>query len=77
MFKYFYFNTGDNIAFIYPDFETALLGKFQDGVMIAAKPTNIIAERCKNGVKELKFAKPKKNAPIFKYQRPTHLRSYF
>ena len=44
--------------------------------MIAAKPTNIIAERCKNGVKELKFAKPKKNAPTFKYQRPTHLRFY-
>ena len=67
-------NIGENIAFIYPDFETALLGNFQNGVMIAAKPTKILAERCRNGVKELKFAQPKENAPTFKYERPTHLR---
>ena len=42
--------------------------------MIAAKPTKILAERCKNGIKELKFAQPKENAPTFKYERPTHLR---
>ena len=62
------------MAFIYPDFETVLLGKFQNGVMIAAKPTTILAERCKNGIKELKFAKPMENAPTFKYERPTHLK---
>ena len=65
---------GDNIAFIYPDFETVLLGTFQNGVMIAAKPTTILAERCKNGIKELKFAKPKENAPTFKYERPTDIK---
>ena len=65
---------GDNIAFIYPDFETVLLGNFQNGVMIAAKPTKILAERCNNGIKELKFAKPKKNAPTFKYERPTDIK---
>ena len=42
--------------------------------MIAAKPTKILAERCKNGIKELKFAKPKENAPTFKYERPTHIK---
>ena len=42
--------------------------------MIAAKPTKILAERCKNGIKELKFAKPEENATTFKYERPTHLR---
>ena len=67
-------NIGENIAFIYPDFETVLLGNFQNGVMIAAKPTKILAERCKNGIKELKFAQPKENAPTFIYEKPTHLR---
>ena len=66
--------TGENIAFIYPDFETALLGKFENGVMIAAKPTRIAAERCNNGIKELKFSEPKENAPTLKYERPTNLR---
>ena len=42
--------------------------------MIAAKPTRIAAERCYNGIKELKFYEPKKNAPILKYERPTNLR---
>jgi hypothetical protein len=65
------FLIGDNIAFIYPDFETALIGEFVNKVMISAKPTKIVAERCKDGIKELKFAKPKKNAPIFKYERPS------
>ena len=36
---------------------------------MAAKPVKIVAERCKNGIKQLKFAKPAKDAPIFKYQR--------
>jgi hypothetical protein len=48
-----------------------LLGKFVDGVMISAKPTKIVAERCKSGIKQLKFAKPKKNAPVLKYERPS------
>ena len=69
-----FLNIGENIAFIYPDFETVLLGNFQNGIMIAAKPTKILAERCKNGIKELKFAKPEENTPTFKYERPTHLR---
>jgi len=65
---------GERIAFIYPDFETALLGKFQNGTMIAAKPTKIIGERCWKGLKKLKFARPRKSAPVLKYQRPNHIR---
>ena len=42
--------------------------------MLAAKPTRIVAERCKSGVKHVKFAKPKKDAPILKFQRPNFLR---
>ena len=42
--------------------------------MIAAKPTKIVAEKCKNGIKILKFAKPAKDAPVLKYQRPDFIR---
>ena len=69
----FFLILGDSIAFIYPDFELALKGTFLNGTMMAAKPAKIVAERCKNGIKQLKFAKPAKNAPIFKYQRHVSL----
>ena len=38
--------TGDQIAFIYPDLETALVGRFVDGVMVCFK-TNCIGEHLK------------------------------
>ena len=69
----YFLTSGDSIAFIYPDFELALKGTFLNGTMMAAKPAKIVAERCKNGIKQLKFAKPAKNAPIFKYQRQVTL----
>ena len=51
--------TGDNIAFIYPDYETALVGKFRSGVMEAAWKTKVIGERCNaNGIKEVLFEDP-------------------
>ena len=74
MFLIFSKSAGNQIAFIYPDFETVLRGEFINGTMMAAKPTKIVAERCKNGIKQLKFAKPAKDAPILKYQRPNFLR---
>ena len=33
--------TGDEIAFMYPDLETALFGTFQSGVMISARPARL------------------------------------
>ena len=48
--------TGDNIAYIYPDLETVLIGKFKTGIMISAKETTITRIRCKNGLVELDFA---------------------
>ena len=37
--------TGDNIAYIYSDLKTALVGTFNDSVMIAARETKIIGYR--------------------------------
>ena len=50
------------------------MGKFDNGKMIAAKPTRIAAERCNNNIKELKFSEPKENTPTLKYERPTNIR---
>ena len=51
--------------------ETVLVGRFENGTMIAAKLSKIIGERCHRGIKEIKVAKPKSWGPIFKYSRPT------
>ena len=54
--------------------ETVLVGRFENETMIAAKESKIIRERCNKGIKEIKVAKPKKDKPTFKYERPTRLR---
>ena len=54
--------------------ETVLVGKFNDGIMVAAKPSKILAERCHKGIKEIRVAKPKIDAPILTFKRPDRLR---
>ena len=54
--------------------KTVLFGQFENGTMIAAKESKVIAERCHQGMKEIRVGKPKQNAPIFKYTRPTRTR---
>ena len=66
--------SGNNIVFIYPDMKTVLIGRFDKRRMIAAKPSKILAERCNKGIKEIKVAKPKEDAPILTYSRPNRLR---
>ena len=34
--------TGDNIAYIYPDYQTALLGTFENGVLIEARQSEVV-----------------------------------
>ena len=54
--------------------ETVLVGRFENETMISAKPSNVIAERCNRGMKEILIAKPKSNTAIFRYSRPTRIR---
>lgn len=42
--------TGNRIAFIYPDLVTALVGKFNNGVLVSAVPGKIVAVSKVNGV---------------------------
>ena len=54
--------------------KTALIGKFKDGVMIEGKPTKVIAERCNDGIKEIKVDQPKMDSPDFSFKRNTRIR---
>ena len=60
------------MVFIYPDLKTVLVGQFKNGIMIHSRPAKIIAERCNDGIKEIKISKIKSDAPTFKYRRPTN-----
>ena len=54
------------------------MGKFQDGVMLEGISTIIVAERCNDGIKEIKLSKrnevDKKDLPIFRFYRNTRVR---
>ena len=44
--------SGDNIAFIYPDFKTAFVGVFENGVMISAKAASVEDIEIVDGIAE-------------------------
>ncbi len=69
--------SGDKIAYIYPDGETAFLGKFQDRVMKKAKAVNVLKYGCDDSdttgmfvVKE--FSDPVSDQEFF-YEPPTNI----
>jgi hypothetical protein len=41
---------GEHLASIYPDMETALLGKFEDFVMKSARETEVKEAKCDQGL---------------------------
>lgn len=64
--------TGDNMSFIYPDMETALVGKFEDFVMKRAHEANVLDAKCdQDGLIIIsKFANL--SGPVFYYEAPTN-----
>ena len=52
---------------------TVLVGQFKDGIMTEGRPAKIIAERCNDGIKEIKVSMPTYDAPTFKYGRTTRI----
>ena len=53
--------------------KTVLVGKFEDGIMLSGKPAKIVAERCNDGIKEIKLSSVQPDVPEFKYSRPTRV----
>ena len=64
--------TGDNIAYIYPDYITALVGKFEDKIMKAAREAKITQVSCQDGLIQAKFSQPDEGSAIFFYDPPSN-----
>jgi hypothetical protein len=65
--------TGDNIAYVYPDYKTVLYGTFEDKYMKSALKTEITEVQCKDGLLQLDFSVPDPNSQEFKYDPPSNI----
>ena len=70
------FINGDKVVYLYPDFETVLVGQFLNETMISAQQARLKAFKCQNGIMRIKVSKPKKNVPIFRYSPSSPFRIY-
>ena len=67
--------TGDRISYVYPDMETELLGRFEDGIMRDAQESNIEAINVdKNGLWKVQTHAPTKpKSAHFYYEPPSNI----
>ena len=65
--------TEKEMIFIYPDMKTVLIGQFENGLLMQGKPAKIVAERCNDGIKEIKVSAIIPDSPTFKYSRPNRI----
>jgi len=54
--------------------KTVITGKFRNSVLIEGKQAKIVAERCRNGMKEILISSPNQNKPALSFKRNNHLR---
>ena len=64
--------TGDRIAFIYPDMETAFFGTFENFVMKDAKEAEVKSLHCEDGLVAVKDFEVKSGGPTFFFDPPTN-----
>ena len=62
--------TGDDIAYIYPDMELAIVGRFKNGLLVAGRESKVIGVRCNRGIMEVDFAEPR--GPVYHYEPATN-----
>lgn len=55
---------------------TALTGKFVDGEMLEGSHVKIVRERCRRGIKHLRWTRPKEGDQVFRFQRATNRRCF-
>jgi hypothetical protein len=59
--------SGENNAYIYPDYETALVGRFEDNFMKSGRLAKISAVTCQSGMIHVKFDEPDPKSPVYFY----------
>ena len=63
--------SGSDLAFIYPDYETAYVGRFENLVMRGAQVSEAVGHRCnEHGLMEVAFAEA--SGPLIEYWPPTN-----
>ena len=60
--------TGDDIAYLYPDLELALLGSFSRGLLVSGREVDVAAHRRVDGGMNLECSPPR--GPRFRYRPP-------
>ena len=67
--------SGDKISYVYPDMETALLGRFEDRIMMDVQESNIEAlSYDENGIWKVAIYLPTKSkSPHFYYEPPSNV----
>jgi len=61
--------TGEDIAYIYPDFKMAIKGKFVDGILIEGHQCDLIGSYMDDGIMVPVFGEPR--GPAFEYEQPS------
>ena len=67
--------TGEEVTYIYPDLLTGLHGKFLNGEVVEARAVDIVAERCHQGMKQIKMRLNKKAETVWKVEHSTSVTS--
>ena len=63
--------TGEEITYIYPDLLTGLHGKFLNGEVVEARAVDIVAERCDQGVKQIKMKLNTRDSTVWRVEHST------
>jgi hypothetical protein len=64
--------SGDNNAYIYPDYETAVIGRFEDNFMKSGRKAKVSAVTCQSGMIHIEFDQPDPESPVFFYDPATN-----
>ena len=65
--------TGDHLAYVYPDLETAFYGKFENFVMKSASEAEIVSTDCSDQGLLVVSEFETKSDPIFYYEPPSNV----
>ena len=61
--------TGDDIAFLYPDFVTAIRGRFHESVLVVGRECSVVATSAPSPseILSLEFSEPVPRSPLFRH----------
>ena len=59
--------TGEEVAYLYPWYKSALVGKFDNNFMVAAKYAHVKSARCEENFMTVEFETPAEDGPEYTY----------